>query len=78
MNDTVRVPAEVAIDEIVGASGTVAAGVPVVAELGTPERFPFARSLTWYEVPFVKPEITIGDEVDPLDVQVDPLSVEYS
>jgi hypothetical protein len=78
-NAMVKVWLVAATEDIVGASATVATGVPAVAELATPLRLAFfPRNFTSYGVPLLRPEITKGLDVVPAATHVDPSSMEYS
>jgi hypothetical protein len=73
-------PLEPEIEDIVGASGTVA-GVPSIAALAPPAPWELiARILTVYVVPLVRPLIVIGLDVVAGDTatHVSPSLIEYS
>jgi hypothetical protein len=79
VNETVRVPSVEVMPEIVGAPGAVY-GVPALGEEAEPGPTTFtAFKETEYEVPFARPVIISGEDVETGErvVQFAPPSDEY-
>lgn len=75
---TVSLPSPGSTEVMVGSNGA-RDGTPAVAPDSAPDPMRFtARTFTWYVVPFVRDGTVMDVDVDPVEVQVVPSSVEYS
>lgn len=78
VNETVAAPIPLEIAEMVGAPGEVNGVTDDDAEALLVPATLTARTRTLYEIPFMRPEITNGDEASPELCHDVPLSVENS